>query len=89
MLNMRENKAQKNAGDRTLELDVGHRLSLNDENVNKGRSINTEKILTRNAKWFLIGVVSFGYKCAEPGFPGVYTRTTEYLEWIRNNLNEP
>ena len=35
-----------------------------------------------DATWRLIGTVSFGLGCAEPGYPGVYQRLTATSSWI-------
>lgn len=37
-------------------------------------------------KGIQIGIVSFGYKCGEPCYPGVYVDLTKYGDWIFTNL---
>ncbi|CAF1104718.1 unnamed protein product [Rotaria sordida] len=48
-------------------------------------------MFTSSKQWVIVGLTSFGHGCAQPGFSGVYTRITTYLDWINlfvNNAND-
>ncbi|XP_067334288.1 transmembrane protease serine 9-like [Channa argus] len=45
----------------------------------------------QNGRWIQAGIVSSGKGCAEPDFPGVYTRVSQYQSWINSVItsNQP
>ncbi|CAH0584213.1 unnamed protein product [Chrysodeixis includens] len=39
-------------------------------------------VCERSGTWQVVGVVSWGIGCGEPGVPGVYVKVAQYLDWI-------
>jgi secreted trypsin-like serine protease len=38
-------------------------------------------------KYYLVGVVSLGYRCAEAGYPGIYSKVSHFMPWILQNIS--
>lgn len=39
-------------------------------------------VQSTSKQWILVGVISWGIKCGEPGVPGIYTRIPHFLDFI-------
>lgn len=39
-------------------------------------------VQSKTKQWTLVGVVSWGIRCGEPGIPGIYTRVSKFLDYI-------
>lgn len=38
-------------------------------------------------KFTLVGVTSWGIGCGLENYPGIYTKMTNYLQWINDKIN--
>lgn len=45
-------------------------------------------LMSQKLYWTIEGIVSFGHKCGLEGWPGVYTRVTSYVDWIKSMIKE-
>ncbi|XP_068082926.1 trypsin [Anabrus simplex] len=43
-------------------------------------------MVVKDGRYYLLGIVSFGYGCGVRNIPGLYTRVTSYLNWINEHI---
>lgn len=44
--------------------------------------------IRNGTRFYQIGIISYGIRCAEPGVPSVYTSVPMFINWIDNVINQ-
>lgn len=59
------------------------RLSLTSGGIDSCQGDSGGPLFTQQP-FELVGIVSWGEGCAQPRFPGVYTKVAAFVDWIRD-----
>lgn len=43
-------------------------------------------VCLKDGRMMLVGIISWGIGCGQKDVPGVYTKVTNYLSWIQENM---
>ena len=73
---------------RTLDISQVETVCLTGSHhpVIQGDSGGPMSVARRDGRYMLSGVISWGIGCAEKNQPGVYTRISDFREWINQIL---
>jgi secreted trypsin-like serine protease len=72
----------------TTQMCVGGEMGYDSCGGDSGGPLMKVETLDGPPRYYLLGVVSFGAKnCGATTMPGVYTRISEYMNWIMNNMH--
>ena len=87
-INVMNNQAERAYGN---EFDVRRQIGAGIANIGGKDSCQGDSggplMYKANNQWYLAGVVSFGDGCGAANYPGIYTRTSAYLNWIQSKIN--
>ena len=62
---------------------AGHENGVRDSCVgDSGGPLVKNFVVDGDDAYYQVGIVSFGFECGKPNEPGIYTRLTEYTDWI-------
>ncbi|XP_051861745.1 venom serine protease Bi-VSP-like isoform X3 [Drosophila albomicans] len=53
-----------------------------------GPLMTSEQLDNGEIRFYLIGIVAYGYGCARPNSPGIYTSTQYFMDWINDKVRE-
>ena len=66
---------------------AGGKKGLDSCTGDSGGPLQSPGIYNNDVRFIQYGVVSFGLtSCGSPGFPGVYTKVSYFMDWILNTI---